>query len=128
MNARSIFPANDRRSLRSTLTRTYLGLIWLAVGMSSVLLTILGMLALRSSMQQNLHVIARSMSYNVTAAVVFQDRPAIYSAIAAMGDGSLSEVADVRITDANGTVLATWRRTGSNPAARSAWTGWYPRH
>ena len=122
MNATSIPAAGEQRSLRSALTRTYLALMWLAVGMSSVLLTVLGMLALRGSMQQNLHVIARSMSYNVTAAVVFQDRPAIYSAIAAMGDGSLTEVADVRIADTKGNVLASWHRDGNESATRSATT------
>ena len=120
MNAKLIPSAGDRRSLRSALTRTYLALIWLAVGVSSVLLTILGMMALRGSLQQNLQVIARSMSYNVTAAVVFQDRPAIYSAIAAMGDASLSEVADVSIADAKGNVLATWHHAGVDSAQRAA--------
>ena len=65
-----------RPSLRSVLGRGHLLAAMAAVGLVSVSLTFLGVLALRVYADHNLHLIARSISYTVEAAVVFNDSSA----------------------------------------------------
>ncbi|KAF4557515.1 diguanylate cyclase [Pseudomonas sp. CES] len=63
-----------RPTLRSVLGRGHLSVALLAVGLAGISLTLLGVLALRVYANDNLHLIARSISYTVEAAVVFDDQ------------------------------------------------------
>ena len=67
----------------------------------------MALFALRAYANHNLHLIARSISYTVEAAVVFEDRTAAREAL--MLIASNEEVSDARILDNNGKMLANWR-------------------
>ncbi|NWA02097.1 diguanylate cyclase domain-containing protein [Pseudomonas gingeri] len=98
----------SRRSLRSVLGRGHLMAALAAVGLVSVSLTFLGVLALRVYADHNLHLIARSISYTVEAAVVFNDSSAANEALAVIAE--TEEVADAQVFTANGQLLARWQR------------------
>lgn len=97
-----------RPTLRSVLGRGYLSVALVAVAMASVSLTLLGVLALRVYAEHNLHLIARSISYTVEAAVVFNDSAAANEDLALIA--STEEVAQAQVLDANGKQLAHWQR------------------
>ncbi|BBP74600.1 diguanylate cyclase [Pseudomonas sp. Ost2] len=97
-----------RRSLRSVLGRGHLMAALAAVGLVSVSLTFLGVLALRVYADHNLHLIARSISYTVEAAVVFNDSSAATEALDVIA--ATEEVADAQVFTANGQRLAHWQR------------------
>ncbi len=98
----------NRRSLRSVVGRGHLMAALAAVGLVSVSLTFLGVLALRVYADHNLHLIARSISYTVEAAVVFNDSSAAAEALDVIA--MTEEVADAQVFTANGQSLAHWRR------------------
>lgn len=100
--------SNSRPTLGSVLGRGHLTVALMAVAMASVSLTLLGVLALRVYADHNLHLIARSISYTVEAAVVFNDKSAATEALALIA--STEEVADAQVLDAQGRVLARWQR------------------
>lgn len=104
----SLFKPGIRPSLHSVIGRGHLIVALVGVAMTSVLLTLLGVLALRVYADHNLHLIARSISYTVEAAVVFNDEAAATEALAVIA--STEEVANVRILDARGELLARWQR------------------
>lgn len=110
MSAPPAQPTTPRPSLQTVLTRTYLVLIFLWVGITSLLLTLLAMLALRGSVAQSLNVIALSMSYNAEAAVVFHDPSAAQRSLASIAGASTDEVAAASIHDMHGNLLAQWHR------------------
>ncbi|MCO7597120.1 MULTISPECIES: diguanylate cyclase domain-containing protein [Pseudomonas] len=97
-----------RPTLRSVLGRGHLGVALLAVGLVGVSLTLLGVLALRVYANHNLHLIARSINYTVEAAVVFDDSPAANEALAVIA--ATEEVADAKVFDREGELLAHWQR------------------
>lgn len=97
-----------RPSLRSVLSRGHLNVALLAVGLAGILLTVLGVLALRVYANHNLHLIARSITYTVEAAVVFDDGAAAKEAIAVIA--SDAEVAEAKVFTDTGELLAHWRR------------------
>lgn len=66
----------SRPTLRAVLGRGHLGVALLAAGLAGVLVTLLGVAALRVYANHNLHLIARSINYTVEAAVVFDDSAA----------------------------------------------------
>lgn len=107
----SLCRSGTRPTLRSVLGRGHLIVALVAVAMASVSLTLLGVLALRVYADHNLHLIARSINYTVEAAVVFNDKPAATEALALIA--STEEVADARVLDAHGQVLAHWQRPES---------------
>ncbi|PWB35466.1 diguanylate cyclase [Pseudomonas sp. SDI] len=98
-----------RPTLRSALGRGHLSVALLAVGLAGVLLTLLGVLALRVYANHNLHLIARSINYTVEAAVVFNDSSAANEALALIA--STEEVADAKVFDDDGELLARWQRS-----------------
>ncbi|WP_218177633.1 diguanylate cyclase domain-containing protein [Pseudomonas gingeri] len=100
--------SGTRPSLRSVLGRGHLMAALAAVGLVSVSLTFLGVLALRVYADHNLHLIARSISYTVEAAVVFNDSSAATEALALIAE--TEEVADAEVFDAHGQLLARWQR------------------
>ncbi|VVP70633.1 Diguanylate cyclase DgcN [Pseudomonas fluorescens] len=107
----SVFKPWTRPTLRSVIGRGHLIVALVGVAMASVSLTLLGVLALRVYADHNLHLIARSINYTVEAAVVFNDRAAATEALALIA--STEEVADVRILNMKGQLLARWQRPES---------------
>ncbi|MFP3335031.1 CHASE sensor domain-containing protein, partial [Pseudomonas sp. SIMBA_064] len=63
----------------------------------------------------NLHLIARSITYTVEAAVVFDDRVAANEALALIA--STEEVADAKVFNNDGEQLAHWQRNDSGMLA-----------
>jgi diguanylate cyclase (GGDEF)-like protein len=104
----SLFKPGIRPSLHSVIGRGHLIVALVGVAMASVSLTLLGVLALRVYADHNLHLIARSINYTVEAAVVFNDKAAATEALALIA--STEEVADARVLDARGQLLAHWQR------------------
>ena len=100
--------STGRPTLGSVIGRGNLIVALVAVAMASVSLTLLGVLALRVYADHNLHLIARSISYTVEAAVVFNDKAAATEALALIA--STEEVADAQVLDAQGQLLARWHR------------------
>ncbi len=72
---------NARPTLGRVLQRVHLGLALIAVGTAGIFLTLVALFALRAYANHNLHLIARSISYTVEAAVVFEDRTAAREAL-----------------------------------------------
>ncbi|MGE8153059.1 diguanylate cyclase domain-containing protein [Pseudomonas vancouverensis] len=104
----SLLKPGNRPSLRSVIGRGNLFVALVGVGMASVSLTLLGVLALRVYADHNLHLIARSINYTVEAAVVFNDKPAATEALALIA--ATEEVADAQVFDQQGQLLARWQR------------------
>ncbi|MFJ9994192.1 diguanylate cyclase domain-containing protein [Pseudomonas putida] len=97
-----------RPTLRSVLGRGHLSVALIAVGLVGVSLTVLGVAALRVYANHNLHLIARSINYTVEAAVVFDDSGAASEALAVIA--ATEEVADAKVFDSQGEMLAHWQR------------------
>ncbi|NQD74162.1 diguanylate cyclase domain-containing protein [Pseudomonas sp. CM27] len=97
-----------RPTLRSVLGRGHLSVALLAVGLAGISLTLLGVLALRVYANQNLHLIARSITYTVEAAVVFDDSAAANESLALIA--STEEVAEAKVFNNEGVQLAHWQR------------------
>ncbi|WP_025120424.1 MULTISPECIES: diguanylate cyclase domain-containing protein [unclassified Serratia (in: enterobacteria)] len=96
----------SRPTLGQVLQRMNLSLALIAVGTAGIFLTLLAMFALRAYANHNLHLIARSISYTVEAAVVFEDRPAAREAL--MLIASNEEVSEAKVLDKQGVSLANW--------------------
>ncbi|CAI2454158.1 diguanylate cyclase domain-containing protein [Serratia ficaria] len=103
----------SRPTLGRVLQRVHLGLALIAVGTAGIFLTLVALFALRAYANHNLHLIARSISYTVEAAVVFEDRTAAREAL--MLIASNEEVSEARILDNSGKVLASWRHPKDGP-------------
>lgn len=97
-----------RLTLSSVLGRGHLSVALVAISLASISLTLLGVLALRVYADHNLHLIARSISYTVEAAVVFRDRSAASEALDLIA--TTEEVADAQVFTADGKLLAHWQR------------------
>lgn len=104
----SLTTARIRPTLGSVIGRGHLIVALVAITMASVSLTLLGVLALRVYADHNLHLIARSISYTVEAAVVFDDSAAATEALAVIA--STEEVADAEVFNEHGRLLARWQR------------------
>ena len=99
----------SRLTLYGFLRRAHFGVALIAVLTAGVSLTALGLTALRTYADHNLRLVARSISYTVEAPVVFRDREAALESLAAIS--GQENVAAVSILDADGRLLADWRRT-----------------
>lgn len=99
-----------RRNLRTVLRRTYLGVSLFSVSVVGISLTVLAMLALRSSADHSLQMIARSMGYTVEAALVFHDPQAASQAVARQARDEENEIAEVVVRDNHGLTMAVWHR------------------
>lgn len=97
-----------RPTLRAALGRGHLAIALLAVGLAGISGTLLGVAALRVHANHNLELIARSISYTVEAAVVFDDSPAASEALAVIAGSE--EVADAKVFALDGDLLAHWQR------------------
>ena len=105
-----------RPTLRSVLGRGHLSVALLAVGLAGISLTLLGVLALRVYANDNLQLIARSISYTVEAAVVFDDSAAANESLALIA--STEEVAEARVFNNEGEQLAHWQRSDTGVLTR----------
>ncbi|WP_194790036.1 diguanylate cyclase domain-containing protein [Pseudomonas sp. UFMG81] len=106
----------SRPTLRAVLGRGHLSVALLAAGLAGVLVTLLGVAALRVYANHNLHLIARSINYTVEAAVVFDDSAAANEALALIA--STEEVADAKVFNNDGELLAHWQRDDRTVMAR----------
>ncbi|APC16023.1 diguanylate cyclase [Pseudomonas frederiksbergensis] len=104
----SLSRSGNRPTLRSVIGRGHLIVALVGVAMASLSLTLLGVLALRVYADHNLQLIARSISYTVEAAVVFNDNVAATEALALIA--STEEVADAQVFDEKRQLLARWQR------------------
>ncbi|MCS3405790.1 diguanylate cyclase domain-containing protein [Serratia sp. AKBS12] len=103
----------SRPTLGRVLQRMNLGLALIAVGTAGVFLTLVALIALRAYADHNLHLIARSISYTVEAAVVFEDRTAVRDTLVMIA--SHEEVSEARISDSHNKVLASWHPPKDGP-------------
>lgn len=92
--------------LRQALRRTHTRIALTAVAVASVLLLAAGLTALRANTQDNLDLMARSLVYNVEAALVFGDKLDATESLTRMvrNEG----VAEAVVWDAQGKVFAQW--------------------
>ncbi|KAB8050018.1 diguanylate cyclase [Janthinobacterium rivuli] len=113
-----------RPTLDSVLRRAHLSVSLIAVLAAGLTLTAVALLALRVYSDQNLRLVARSMSYTVEGAVVFGDSMAAKEALALIGVNE--DVDQARVSDQAGKVLAHWERGqhGTRYVIERALTGW----
>ncbi|WP_150804724.1 diguanylate cyclase domain-containing protein [Pseudomonas fluorescens] len=102
---------HSRPTLHSVIGRGHWIVALVAVAMASLSLTLLSVLALRVHADHNLHLIARSISYTVEAAVMSDDKVAATEALALIA--STEEVAQAEVFDARGRLLTHWQRPES---------------
>lgn len=98
-----------RPSLDRVLSKAHLSVALIAVVIAGMTLTIAGLFTLRAYSDQNLLLVARSMSYTVEAAVVFNDPIAAQEALALIG--SKEDVDRVYVSDRHGKLFASWSRS-----------------
>ncbi|KKO63939.1 putative diguanylate cyclase YfiN [Janthinobacterium sp. KBS0711] len=113
-----------RRTLDSVLRRAHLSVSLIAVLAAGLTLTAVALLALRVYSDQNLRLVARSMSYTVEGAVVFGDSIAAKEALALIGVNE--DIDQAQVSDTAGKVLARWERGehGTRYYIERALTGW----
>ncbi|NHQ91223.1 diguanylate cyclase domain-containing protein [Janthinobacterium lividum] len=113
-----------RRTLDSVLRRAHLSVSLIAVLAAGLTLTAVALLALRVYSDQNLRLVARSMSYTVEGAVVFGDSIAAKEALALIGVNE--DIDQAQVSDTAGQVLARWERGehGTRYYIERALTGW----
>ncbi|MDN2677961.1 MULTISPECIES: diguanylate cyclase domain-containing protein [unclassified Janthinobacterium] len=113
-----------RPTLDSVLRRAHLSVSLIAVLAAGLTLTAVALLALRVYSDQNLRLVARSMSYTVEGAVVFGDSQAAREALALIGVNE--DIDQAQVSDTAGKVLARWERGqhGTRYYIERALTGW----
>lgn len=106
------------------LRRAHLSVSLIAVLAAGLTLTAVALLALRVYSDQNLRLVARSMSYTVEGAVVFGDSLAAREALALIGVNE--DIDQAQVSDKAGKVLARWERGehGTRYYIERALTGW----
>ncbi|WP_083439128.1 diguanylate cyclase domain-containing protein [Herbaspirillum autotrophicum] len=105
MSTRKLF---TRPTLDNVLRRAHLSVALIAVVTAGITLTAAGLFAVRVYSEQNLRLVARSMSYTVEAAVVFSDAVAAREALVLIGANEDIDEAEVR--DIHDKILAQWKR------------------
>ncbi len=113
-----------RPTLDSVLRRAHLSVSLIAVLAAGLTLTAVALLALRVYSDQNLRLVARSMSYTVEGAVVFGDSMAAREALALIGVNE--DIDQAQVSNKAGKVLARWERGqhGTRYYIERALTGW----
>jgi diguanylate cyclase (GGDEF)-like protein len=101
-------PDSTRPTLRQALRRVHLAVTLFAVGLAGIVLTVMGLFALRAYADHHQKLIARSIVYTVEAATVFHDRQAAKDVLAAIA--SKEDVASAVVFDAQNEILAEWHR------------------
>lgn len=92
--------------LSQILRRTHTHIAVTAVAVACALLLIAGLVAQRAITQNNLNLMARSLLYNVEAALVFGDKADAAESLRRMVQNE--DVAEAIVWDANGGVFARW--------------------
>ena len=105
MNRRKPEVVRQRPSLRRLLHNAHLRVALLAMGLTSLSLTLVSLLALSTYASHNLQLIARSLAYTLEAAVVFNDRAAVRDALEQIC--KTEEIAQVAVFDQDGKLLAS---------------------
>ncbi len=95
------------------LQQVHLGLALIAVSTAGVFLTLVALFALHAYANNNLHLIARFISYAVEAAMVFADRTATNEIL--MLIASKEEISEASILGNDGKVLASWHHPKDRP-------------
>ncbi|AQR68928.1 diguanylate cyclase [Janthinobacterium sp. LM6] len=113
-----------RPTLDSVLRRAHLSVSLIAVLAAGLTLTAVALLALRVYSDQNLRLVARSMSYTVEGAVVFGDAMVASEALALIGVNE--DIDQAQVSDKAGKVLARWERGEHSTRyyIERALTGW----
>ncbi len=104
---------NVRPTLGRVLQQAHLGLALIAASTAGVFLTLVALFTLHAYANHNLHLIARSISYAVEAAVVFADRTATNETLILIA--SKEEISEASILGNNGKVLASWHHPKDGP-------------
>ncbi|MFJ4289811.1 diguanylate cyclase domain-containing protein [Cupriavidus sp. NPDC089707] len=102
--------AAPRPTLYSVLRRIHLGVALIAVFTAGLLLTTIGVTALRVYADHNLRLVARSIAYTLEAPVVFRDQVATGETLAVIA--ASEDIARATVYDADNRVLAEWQRPG----------------
>lgn len=97
------------RDLKNVLRRAHFKVALIAVALAGLSLTLVGLVALRAYSSHNLLLVARSISYTVEAAVVFNDAEAAVESVRLIA--APEEVVSVRITGRQGNELVNWENT-----------------
>jgi len=105
MNRRKPEVSQRRPNLRRLLHNAHLRVALLAMGLTSLSLTLVSLLALSTYASHNLQLIARSLAYTLEAAVVFNDRAAVRDALEQIC--KTEEIAQVAVFDKDGALLAS---------------------
>jgi diguanylate cyclase (GGDEF)-like protein len=112
-------PAGHAATLQQLLYRAHASVAAIAVIMVGTLMLLGGMVALRVYAGENLHLVARSISYTVEAAVVFRDQTAATDAIAQIAETEGLTRVELRV--ASGQILASWERPRGGIVADIEW-------
>ncbi len=99
-------PVGPRMSLLAILQQAHFKVAMLMMLSVGVVLTLAALMALRTSVQHNLQLMARSIAYTVEAAVVFRDTPAIQESLELIAQQEALSSAD--IVDSHGTLLGQY--------------------
>ncbi|HDL7639627.1 diguanylate cyclase domain protein [Yersinia enterocolitica] len=100
-------------TLGRVLGRIHLIVALVSVATAGIFLTVVALFALRVYAEHNLHLIARSISYTTEAAVVFGDTVVANEALSMIATNE--EVAEAKIMDVNGRVVAQWTLPDDGP-------------
>ncbi|HDL6961854.1 TPA: diguanylate cyclase [Yersinia enterocolitica] len=100
-------------TLGRVLGRIHLIVALVSVATAGIFLTVVALFALRVYADHNLHLIARSISYTTEAAVVFGDTVVANEALSMIAANE--EVAEAKIMDVNGRVVAQWTLPDDGP-------------
>ena len=111
MNRRKPQASQQRPSLRRLLHHAHLRVALLAMGLTSLSLTLVSLLALSTYAGHNLQLIARSLAYPLEAAVVFNERVAVHDALEQIC--KTEEIAQVAVFDKDGELLASLDTPGN---------------
>ena len=101
-------PAAHRPNLLQTLRRAQVQMAVLSMAALGLVLSLAGLLALRTYAVHNLELVARAMAYTVEAAVVFRDRPAAQEQLTSIAQREA--LAEARLIDAAGHEMASFSR------------------
>lgn len=93
-------------TLLSVLRRAHLNIAIVAVTIVGLSLTLTGAINLLAYANDSLNLVARAISYNVEAAVVFGDRAAAHDALASIA--ATEDVAEASVIDTRGEIIAQW--------------------
>jgi len=105
-----------RLPLRQILYRGHLGMALVAIFLAGLTVSLVCLLTLRAYTEHNLALTARSLTYTVEAAVVFNDDSAVRDALELIASGD--EVARVTVYNDQGRSMAVWTRSTEGARGR----------